>query len=117
MTGGDGTHVQGETGIGPLDTLAVWALAIGAVVGLVGLLWRAIRSVQRATTVMEQVLGDWRGVPDRPGVPGRPGVMERIERIERELFPNHGSSLRDAVDLTNRRLARLCGDGESSSNE
>lgn len=99
--------MQGETGIGPVDTLAVWAVAIGAVAGLLGMLWRAVRTAQRMATVMEQFLGDWRGTPDRPGVPGTPGVLERIERIEKELFPNHGSSLRDAVDLTNRRLGRL----------
>lgn len=99
--------MQGETGIGPVDTLVVWAVAIGAIAGLLGMAWRAIRTAQRMAAVMEQFLGDWRGTPDRPGAPGTPGVLERIERIEKELFPNHGSSLRDAVDLTNRRLARL----------
>lgn len=91
-----------------MDTLVVWAVAIAAVAGLLGMLWRALRSAHRASASLDQLLGDWRGTPDRPGVPGTPGVMERIERIEKELFPNSGHSLRDAVDLTNRRLARLC---------
>lgn len=100
--------MQDETGIGPVDALVVWSVVITAVTGLLGMLWRAIRSAKRVNASMEQFLGDWRGTPDRPGVPGTPGVMVRIERIEKELFPNHGSSLRDAVDLTNERLARLC---------
>ncbi|MGW7518082.1 hypothetical protein ACWGJ2_21095 [Streptomyces sp. NPDC054796] len=30
--------------------------------------------------------------------------------MEHELYPNSGHSLRDAVDLANDRLARLCPD-------
>lgn len=60
-------------------------------------------------------MDDWAGEEPRPGVPGRPGVMERVSviedrltRVEHELYPNSGQSLRDAVDLANQRLARLC---------
>ncbi|MFJ2863669.1 hypothetical protein [Kitasatospora sp. NPDC087314] len=47
---------------------------------------------------METFTEDWQGTPSRPGVPGRPGVMERLDRIEHELHPNSGLSLRDAVN-------------------
>lgn len=35
-------------------------------------------------------------------------IEDRLTRVEHELYPNSGGSLRDAVDLANRRLARLC---------
>lgn len=61
---------------------------------------------------------DWFGTPDRPGVPGRDGVMQRLssienhsgrvntrlQRIEAEVFPNEGKSLRDAVDRTEAKV-------------
>ncbi|MFE4972647.1 hypothetical protein ACFRAR_11055 [Kitasatospora sp. NPDC056651] len=47
----------------------------------------------------------------RPGLMERVGGIEdRLTRVEHELYPNSGESLRDAVDLANRRLARLCDD-------
>lgn len=49
-------------------------------------------------------LDDWFGEPERPGFPPRPGVPERLRRVEREVVPNHGSSLRDAVDKVAQRL-------------
>jgi len=49
-----------------------------------------------------------------PGVLPRSGVMERLAwfedrltRVEHELHPNSGQSLRDAVDRANLRLTRI----------
>lgn len=62
-------------------------------------------------------MDDWAGEEERAGVPGRPGVLarlagfeERLMRVEHELYPNSGQSLRDAVDRAHSRLARLCPD-------
>ncbi|WP_433415008.1 hypothetical protein ACQP1V_36200 [Microtetraspora malaysiensis] len=59
-------------------------------------------------------LDDWRGEQERPGVPERPGVMKRLASIETrqgtieaQLHPNGGSSLRDAVNRTDKRSERL----------
>jgi hypothetical protein len=47
---------------------------------------------------MGDAVDDLQGEPARPGVPERPGVMVRLATIEEQLYPNHGSTLRDAVD-------------------
>lgn len=43
-------------------------------------------------------LDDWGGEDARPGVPERLGVMARLDRIEHELHPNSGKSLRDQTN-------------------
>ncbi|WP_424639937.1 hypothetical protein [Embleya sp. AB8] len=85
-------------------------------------LWRLRRVVVRTGRRVETFMDDWYGEEGRPGVPARPGLMERVggmeerlARMEHELHPNGGLSLRDAVDRTNRQLSRLrpeCGDAE-----
>ncbi|WP_199881593.1 hypothetical protein [Streptomyces sp. CB03911] len=78
-----------------MDNLVIWSVAISAILGGLALVWRTVRRIAR---LIEEFGEDWRGTPPRPGVPGRRGVMERLDRIEHELHPNSGSSLRDAVD-------------------
>lgn len=53
---------------------------------------------------------DLLGEPARPGVQRRPGLVERVANIETELRPNHGGSLRDAVDRVDRGLRGHVGD-------
>lgn len=56
------------------------------------------------------LLDDFAGEPDRDGVPGRPGVMKRLEQLEglsRELKPNGGGSLKDAVNRVDARTEQL----------
>lgn len=103
------------TGVPALDTVLVWGGAVTAVAGVSALLWRTVRAAVRLARRVERLVDDWAGEPGRPGVPERPGLMARVARIEtrlgrveHELHPNDGASLRDAVDRTNRRLARLC---------
>lgn len=103
------------TGIPALDLALAWGGAITVLAGVGTVLWRVIRGALRLTRRVEEFMDDWAGEEERPGVPGRPGVMERVSaiedrltRVEHELYPNSGGSLRDAVDLANRRLARLC---------
>lgn len=70
-------------------------------------------------------LDDFHGEEERPGSPRRPGFSERlgsveqcmssmkekfegiddkVSFIEKELHPNHGSSMRDAVDRIQMRI-------------
>lgn len=70
--------------------------------------WRFIRKVSH-------FLDDWLGDDGRPGVPARPGMMVRVLRLEVKqdeistqlLSRNGGSTLRDNLYETNRRLAAL----------
>ncbi|MGW0091378.1 hypothetical protein ACWDWS_20455 [Streptomyces sp. NPDC003328] len=92
--------------------------------GAAAAVWRVVRAGLRFFRRVELFMDDWYGEPARPGVPGRPGVMERVSGIddrltgvEHELQPNIGSSLRDAVDLANRRQARLRPDPDNCGSD
>ncbi|MEU2743204.1 hypothetical protein ABZ656_50145 [Streptomyces sp. NPDC007095] len=39
-------------------------------------------------------------------------MEERLGHVWHEVYPNNGSSLRDAVDQANERLALLCPDAD-----
>lgn len=107
-----------ETGVPALDALLVWGGAITLLAGVGAVLWRGVRGIVHLGRRVDELVDDWMGEQERPGVPGRPGVLERVSaieerlgRVEHELYPNSGASLRDAVDLANHRLARLCDAG------
>lgn len=84
-------------------------LAFGATLGA---LWLMTRPLRRTAKGFEQFLEDWHGVPERPGFDAIPGVPERLRKLERdaqalgdlvrkidhELHPNSGGSMRDQVD-------------------
>ncbi|MFI6861795.1 hypothetical protein ACIBKZ_18165 [Streptomyces sp. NPDC050421] len=96
---------ESTTGVVAVDVVVIWSVAAAAVAAGLGLLWRMTRGVRRIVTRVDQFVDDWNGTMPRPGVSGRPGVMsrldgieERLGRVEHELHPNSGSSLRDAVD-------------------
>ena len=72
-------------------TLAMWGVGIVVVVGLIKKVWPLLRK-------LGDFLDDVAGEPARPGVPARAGLMERVQRIEYELFPNSGKSMRDQID-------------------
>ncbi|MFD5266764.1 hypothetical protein [Streptomyces sp. NPDC058335] len=97
--------------------LVIWSLAAVSIAALLGLLWRMSRGVRRIVVRVDEFVDDWNGVPPRPGVSGRPGVMarldgieERLGRVEHELQPNSGASLRDAVDRVDARTQQLAPD-------
>lgn len=105
------------TGVDPIDALVLWSGAVVAISGALALAWRATRSFRRIGGKVEDFVDDWQGTDPRPGVPGRPGVMsrlgaieERLARVEHELHPNSGSSLRDAVDRVDQRTRQLTDD-------
>lgn len=105
------------TGVPALDTVLVWGGAITILGGVAAVLWRLVRGGVRIVSRMDHFMDDWYGEGARPGMPARPGVIERVSaiedrliRVEHELYPNSGRSLRDAVDQANERLTRLCRD-------
>ena len=80
-----------------LWTLAMWVVALVVVWGLIKKVWPLLRK-------LGDFLDDVAGEPARPGVPARAGLMERVQRIEHELFPNSGKSLRDQTDRIEEKV-------------
>jgi hypothetical protein len=89
-------------------------LAAAAVVAAVGLLWRPVRSIARLFRALGHFLEDWNGTPARPGhdqvlpFPERMRLVEdTVGEIRKEVFPNGGASLRDAVTEVRDRVAAI----------
>lgn len=80
--------------------VAPWIVAIAVVALVVVKLWPLLRK-------LGHFLDDVAGEPARPGVEARPGLMERLARIEHEVFPNSGGSLRDRVDQTAQQVTEV----------
>lgn len=92
-------------------------LAFGTTLGA---LWLMTRPLRRTSKGFEQFLEDWNGVPERPGFDAIPGVPERLrvlernarqdrellERIDHELHPNSGGSMRDQLDKARHDMDR-----------
>ncbi|MFM9796511.1 hypothetical protein [Streptomyces turgidiscabies] len=69
---------EAATGVGPVDSVVAWSVAIVALGGLGALLWRVLRAVLRIADRVDEAWEDWAGSDGRPGVPARPGVMTRL---------------------------------------
>lgn len=95
-----------------LGTVAVSLFVILTVGGLVWALLRpVVRSARRTDRTLQELRRDWFGQEGRPGFPPIPGVPQRlydveqalielrpiVERIEKEMHPNGGGSLRDQI--------------------
>lgn len=80
-------------------TVLAWAAAAAIVWGIIRKLWPVVKK-------LADFLDDVAGEPARPGVPARAGLMERVQRIEHELFPNSGKSLRDQTNRMEEKLDR-----------
>jgi hypothetical protein len=87
-----------------INTLAGVAVAVVSVLGVVAVAWRAWRKFHKS---FGRFMEDWNGEPARPGVPAKPGVMVRLASIEKEIHPNSGSSLRDAINRIEARVDGL----------
>lgn len=80
-------------------------------IGVVGVgVHKTIKLVKRFI----HFLDDYFGEEERPGFPGRPGMQERLRTMELELEciafemrPNHGTSMKDAVNRIEKRLDEL----------
>lgn len=80
-------------------TVIAWAVFIALIAGVIKKLWPVVKK-------LADFLDDVAGEPARPGVPARAGLMERVQRIEHELFPNSGKSLRDQTNRMEQKLDR-----------
>lgn len=108
-----------STGVPAVDTLVIWSVAAVALAAGGALLWRWARGLRRVAQRVEDFVDDWQGARGRPGVPARAGVMERLDVIERgleevrrEVRPNGGSSMRDAINRVDERTRQLTDDEE-----
>ena len=88
-------------------SLQTW-IAAGGILGvlssalvLAGMIGRPLRKLARQNDEFRE---DWYGTPARPGRSAVPGVPERLSLIEKELKPNSGSTLRDAIGRLETRL-------------
>ena len=73
--------------------------------------------VHKATVLTKRFihfLDDYFGEEERPGFPGRPGMQERLRNMEEEIAcisfemrPNHGTSIKDAINRIEKRLDQL----------
>lgn len=95
-----------------VGTVAVSLFVMLTLGGLVWALLRPVlRSARRTDKMLQQLSRDWFGEEGRAGFPAIPGVPQRlydveqllsqlrpiVERIEQEMHPNGGGSLRDQI--------------------
>lgn len=87
--------------------LQTW-IGAGVVLGVIlsaltlaGLIGKPLRKLARQNDEFRE---DWYGQPARPGRDAVPGVPERLARMEKELHPNGGGTLRDAINRVEQRL-------------
>lgn len=87
-----------------MQTWQAAGIVLGVLLAAVTLAVTIGRPLRKLARQNDEFREDWYGVPARPGRVAIPGVPERLARIERELQPNSGSSLRDAVGRVEARL-------------
>lgn len=104
--------------LGALDIAGAAGVAIATYL-TIRRVWTVAHGAARGLRRLGHFADDWFGEPERNGVPARLGVIERIsaietagaatrddlrglvervDRVEHELRPNSGASLRDAID-------------------
>jgi outer membrane murein-binding lipoprotein Lpp len=109
LTPGTWLHAASSASGGAANWIVAWvAIATAACTALAFLgrrLWHLRQRALHLLAAARQVLGDFTGTEGRPGIPARPGVMEQLSalsdavaRLNAQVIPNGGSSLRDAVD-------------------
>ena len=93
-------------GIG-LDDLTWLAGLISVISVIVGAVWAMLKPLKRQADRIEAFWDDWQGTPAGPGRSAVPGVMERLQSIDGELTRNGGSSLKNQVFATARKVDDL----------
>ncbi|MFJ4166277.1 hypothetical protein ACIPY5_12035 [Microbacterium sp. NPDC089698] len=88
-----------------LEGVSVWEVlvTVGVVTTVVLALWKLIPLFKKLSNFIDDVAGE----EARAGVPARAGLMERVQRIEHELFPNSGGSARDAINRTEAAVVSI----------
>ncbi|WP_433537602.1 hypothetical protein ACQPZK_07605 [Micromonospora sp. CA-249363] len=87
-----------------MEILLIVGAGAGALLTLITLIAFIAKPIRKLARQNDEFREDWYGVAARPGRAAIPGVPERLARIEKELNPNGGSTLRDKVDLLGQRL-------------
>lgn len=100
-------------------TMAAWILAAGAISAALVAVWKLVVGVTRFVRRAGRFFDEWFGVEAYNGHDAKPSIPERMDKVEthmaamcsridevdgkvrdiqHEVRPNHGHSLRDAVD-------------------
>jgi hypothetical protein len=89
-------------------------IMLAAAVTAITCIWIAIRKTMILVKRFIHFLDDYFGEEARPGFDGRPGMQERLKFMEEEIAcisfemrPNHGTSIKDAVERIEKRLDKL----------
>lgn len=105
-----------------LGTVVVSLFVVLTVGGLLYAMLRPVmRGVRRTDGTVQELRRDWFGQEGRPGFPPVPGVPQRlfeveqslavlrpiVERIDKEMHANGGSSLRDQISKVSAGLEDL----------
>lgn len=94
------------------------------IVSIMGALTTASIFLRKIFKIVKRIihfLDDYFGSDERPGFDKVPGVAERIKNIEenlgymclrldtveKELTPNHGTSIKDAINRIDKRLSHV----------
>ena len=104
-----------------VDTVIFVASVMAAMTVIIVFISKGFKIVKKFIHFLDDFIGE----EERPGSPARPGVSERLTGledtvkdinikfhemnekvifIEKELHPNHGTSMRDAVDRIQMRI-------------
>lgn len=115
-----------------LGTIFVSLFIILTVGGLVWAVLRPVlRSARRTDKTLQRLTLDWFGQEGRPGFPAVPGVPQRlyeveqalallrplVERIDKEMHPNGGGSLRDQITKLQAAVETVSSDRVQSARD
>jgi hypothetical protein len=103
-----------------LETAGVVLGVMTGALAALGFVWQGLRVGLRLVRGTLRFLDDWNGEDPRPGYSGRPGFPARIASLEerfgvfeldiaevkKELNPNSGSSLRDAITRIDKEITK-----------
>ena len=82
----------------PDSTIDEWIIALGAVLIAIGVIFRFSVTAYRTIARIEATLG----TDDK----GRT-IIDRLDTVEKQVFPNGGSSLADKVKVINDRQVQV----------
>lgn len=89
-------------------------MMLAATVTAIGVIGVGVHKATKLTKRFIHFLDDYFGEEERPGFDGRPGLQQRLRAIEMEIEcisfemrPNHGTSIKDAINRIEKRLNDL----------
>lgn len=89
-----------------IDAIRILAV-ISVVISALFAIGKFIRHITQAIRRLGHALDILIGVPQIGEIPERPGIIARLAKIEAEVRPNHGTSMRDTVDDIKTTSARV----------